>query len=671
MIKIILFLLITSAAMAQSNRVVQGGIFPNANYFTNFVKNSDADVNILNIVNASSIVTRNTTTPLFGAADFSIDATTSGQIVQFSVETYPAGIKGNCEASFSINGDASLYKVYVSDGSNKLTADFQLGNYTQRTPIALNFVCTTNARLYIESTGNGASIKVDNVYTGLATNLGTVAQAKIFGTANQVGAANCNFTENTSTGYTDYDVLGAAGSCSSAWTVTGGVTAAGPTSHKITLNNLPPGKIQVDVIAIFYGSDSATSDCFFRISDGANVFDGRSVVSQNTGVGTRNIISGYYEYATASSPTLEIQASDAGAVTCGIGNDASYRGITWIVKHFPSQSQQVVQQNSQGWFIAANIGGANPDLGTSDQTSYVEITNSGLTMTPKANSAPVGIMCSSTNAAATPTTSTSTCSVGNESLGASFNIPEVGWYKVCTQASHYKSNGVGGVIDATFQLIETPTNAQTLTQLGGGTATSGFWTASSNQSNPINTCGVFYFSSILGPKGIRLMYEQDVTSTITQNLIVIDEGATYGQRNMLITVEKISSGQQNPYFIGSVQTSSESIERIVRVSFGGATTSDNCTSSPCNIYRQNGSTSNNVSSITRASTGNYTVNFVSGVFTSIPDCSLSMAARGASTAMKCEIPVSNVTTTTVQIFCFNTTPAVQDAQVSLVCSGNK
>lgn len=81
-----------------------------------------------------------------------------------------------------------------------------------------------------------------------------------------------------------------------------------------------------------------------------------------------------------------------------------------------------------------------------------------------------------------------------------------------------------------------------------------------------------------------------------------------------------------PVLTGSVTSNSQSALRIESV----AVTSD-CTSSPCTIARQSSAW---VSSIARTGTGEYTINFVSGVFSSTPDCYCSSISVGI-TATNC------------------------------------
>ena len=242
------------------------------------------------------------------------------------------------------------------------------------------------------------------------------------------------------------------------------------------------------------------------------------------------------------------------------------------------QPSTITVPNAQGWFVDANIAGANPSLGVAAVSSYTEITSASLTMTPRSGSAAAGIMCSSTNAAATPTTSTSTCSAGSESVGVSFTNPTIGAYKVCAYFGHFVQMDTSEAIATAFQLVETPTNAQTITTEGGtrvpGGYTAGSATSTSQSATfPHTNCAIFNFSSI-GTKGIRLMYEQAVSGTPNNSFLLGDQDGATGQRDMRITVERVNSGV-NTFVLNSV---------IARDAVAGQVTTVNTIVSPTTTY---------------------------------------------------------------------------------------
>lgn len=207
-----------------------------------------------------------------------------------------------------------------------------------------------------------------------------------------------------------------------------------------------------------------------------------------------------------------------------------------------------VQRGTHGrpWYIKASLAGDLPDLGVVAKSSYTEMTAAALTLTPAAGSAPVGTMCATTNAATTPSTGATTCAAGNESVGLSFAIPSPGVYEVCS------STQVRGQVDAAeelsiaMELIETPTNAQTLTLEGGQRVNqliTGPTGATDYQFMPeFYVCGTFDWSNKAAGTivGVRLMYEMNVTNTPDAALMLIDENGSSGQRNASFTVKRLN-----------------------------------------------------------------------------------------------------------------------------------
>lgn len=156
----------------------------------NHVKNSGAERGVAD-VSGSSIYTRSTTSPLQGAASFSINATTSGQTVFFAVSEIQDGLAGrSCEASFTYSGDASLYKAYTKNNTVAESVETTLlntGTASQRFSVIVP--CGDNDDVHeivIESTGNGAAIKVDDIYFGQPSVLGSVAQAQVVLSATRI-----------------------------------------------------------------------------------------------------------------------------------------------------------------------------------------------------------------------------------------------------------------------------------------------------------------------------------------------------------------------------------------------------------------------------------------------------------------------------------------------------
>ena len=114
-----------------------------------------------------------------------------------------------------------------------------------------------------------------------------------------------------------------------------------------------------------------------------------------------------------------------------------------------------------------------------------------------------------------------------------------------------------------------------------------------------------------------------------------------------------------PVLVGSVTSNSQSALRIESVSV----TSD-CTSSPCTIARQSSAW---VSSIARTGTGQYSINLVSGTFSSAPDCYCSSISVGI-TATNCAKNQLE-STSLVRFVTVNLAGASNDSSFSVTCVG--
>lgn len=188
------------------------------------------------------------------------------------------------------------------------------------------------------------------------------------------------------------------------------------------------------------------------------------------------------------------------------------------------------------WYIDANISGSDVTLGTSAVGSYADINSGSLSLAKNGNSEDVGIACS-TPATETQEVGDTTCTggEGNESLGITFQMPNSGVVKICSDFGHRLNLNSTGLVDAVFQIVETANTSMTILQYGNSKVNSRAGAASAIVvTHPLDVCGIFSFSTS-GQKTIRLMYSQAATATITENVVLTDS-AGVGGRNLHWTV---------------------------------------------------------------------------------------------------------------------------------------
>jgi hypothetical protein len=597
--------------------------------YKNFILNTGAEKNVSNISQSASITTRTTSTPLEGSASFSIDATASGQTVKFTASTLSEYLKGqNCEAKFVFTGDASLYKAYVEQSSNKLTADLQLTNETNARSVSINFPCgttLTDVRPVIESTSaSAAAIKVDKVYLGLATNLSDT---------------------QISTDFIPYTfTLTNAGTA----TVSAGIKRIGDTAivnGTITIGaSLPTGTITLNMPSGLTINTAKTQGLSAGVASASN--------SGGTGSYTGTV------RIDSSTSLLFYGDSNAGLWNATVprtfvANDRIDFTFSVAISSWPSSN--AIRVNQTPWFIDARLDGSNQSLGVVNVASFTEITNAGWTLTPVTGSAPVGVMCSGTNAATAPSTSATTCSAGSESVGINFEIPYPGNYEVCFSGSTFYEFDSSETILNNFQLVETPTNAQTITQSSNvyaHTGSAGGSTTGTNANNRADytTCANFNFSSA-GIKGIRLMYNQTVAGT--PNNVIFLASAT--DKRPKFSVKQLSVPYPMPLVVGSVSSNSSGAERLERVTVTNSGTPT--------ISTQSGSW---ISSITDGGVGIATLNVAAGIFSAAPSCTVSQYGGGGTGT--CYISTT-VTSTAVPVVCYNTSFALADRDFMVLCQG--
>ncbi|MBE9542510.1 MAG: hypothetical protein IMF01_09345 [Proteobacteria bacterium] len=434
-------------------------------------------------------------------------STIAGEFVEQTILSFPSNISNGCMADFRyIQGDSAFdYKV-IEDlaGTPKELSSGSITDLTswQKAPTA-TFPCPTagvSLTLRIISTGAG-TIDFDDAYLG----------------------SNKGFISGT---YTNTVFLEGNG------------------GEVITLNtqDIP-----------FAGSATGWA------SDKYTVQRNSSIVKIS---GSVNItVSVAYKIALYKNGTLYKEVSDR--------FDSPYRTIEYIstageflkddelsfrmdstrqllndsVKHYlnileqSSETQEAFTPEEAGFYLDVSIGGA--DLSISDTVGgHVTFESASLDMVLNKGSAK--IPCSSTNI------STSlTCSVGNENVGAVFNAPRAGTYKICGQ-------WMGG-INATgaYRWAETADGSQSIIQLGRGVAGGSSMAASA--VNQENLCSLFTFSSA-GEKAIRLFY---IGNSAVVAIRASRSTALYND-DINITVELVDHNVSRPIIQNMTDTSIDS-----------------------------------------------------------------------------------------------------------------
>jgi hypothetical protein len=584
-----------------------------------------------------------------GGYAFSYDASANNDYMANDAVTIQAGIfSQDCLAQFYYQGFDANITAQVYDGTNVLVSQ-ALTAATNYTPVQLNFICPASGTLQLRflASADAAIGYVDEVHLGSALNITNVSQAQFVGSAYFASTASCTFTRtNTALGsLADTDCPGATVEYNPG---PGVIQTTDYDAPKVTVSGLPPGTYQV----IFRGVNNIGTGAQLSavaINDGT---DTRGQVAANNSTASSPFsVSGVFTYTTTGDRSFELYASSA-ANTFNITNTTSNQRLHFTIVRWPNETQKVLTPNVSAWRIDANISGANVTAGTGNATSYVAISDSGLTMTQNTGSDSVGISCSASN---DNTVGATTCSAGNEEFGIIFNLPRAGAIEVCSEFAQQIVLGASGVVNSTWQLVNTANGDATPVLEGGSRVQVGFQVASNTATFPVHVCGIFNFTSS-GKKTIRLMREQATTATVTTNQVLADGGTNNGQRDVHFTARYADAQVTSPILVNSVVNSRTAVTRIVSARI--ATSGDAVT-------LEDGDWING--SCTDADAGESTCTFQSGVFSEEPKC---FVTPDSDLSYICTADTTG--TTSVWIVCrTSTTSTKTDMSVNLYCIGAK
>lgn len=578
---------------------------------------------------------------------FQFVATGAGQYFESALITVPTNFNGGgCQVDFKKLNIATndLFKVEALDSSSNVlaTGNVKISSWSKFP--TLSFVCPTAGatfRVRVTSLAAG-TLQGDKAYLGSNQNIVNISQATLVGTIEWPATAGCNWAFPSSTSYIPPAVVAA---CPTP-TVSGAVTAPAQKTPAFNLD----AKVGTYMI-VFNGA---------LVNAGGNTkryswWDGtlRSEGSSNLGSAGSNTLSSFTSKMTYTSPgikSINLQGLDEVSGGSTLYNDNASRFTSVQVYFFPAGQETAVSPEQSSWFIDANIGGGNASS-SGNISTYTELTNPtlDLVINTSKGSASAEIACAS------GTASTGLTCTSNESVGIAFVPVLTGLHRVCFDFSTNTTNNQTN----TFQVIETPNTSQTILQEGGSRVQAGFNVTSGSIDFPNKVCGNFVFSDT-SKRTIRLMSEANGTGT---TLVLGDRSATLGQRDIHVTVENVTFGQNRPILTGDqVRVIGGTNEKIVRSWVEGSGTNGTCSTTPCTLNSNKG-----IASVTRASAGVMIGTFATP-FTSKPVCNISAGALTASSASGCFRIVPNTATFEVRSFVCNTGGA-DDSAYQLICIG--
>lgn len=400
----ILTLAFASTALAQSTslRTSDHQQFSSGKVLRNYVKNSGAEKG-LNFVTASSspTLTRSTTNPLKGSAQFAIDATSSGQTYTWAADDFQGELVGQaCAATFKYSGDASLYKAYAKLGSSVVSAEVQLLNTGSSVKSGrVEFLCgestTDDPTFVIEATDNAAAaIVVDDIFIGESGGAFQLMQSKVIGSLSWSVTSGCDWVRSLTT----YAAFATVAACDdNARTILGSVTdpAAG-LLPKVGIPWQGPGWYSVNANFVMIKGSSAAGNAFFRgVDDDGNVWSG--VVASGTGASSSvwsngSVFSRYYSSRPSSGViNFSIQGRTSVATTIDAQIRLGDEPGSFVVSYSPSDSQLAydpTREDKGGTSFSANTTNCNWSTTSGTMASFAVDSDCAVPTTTRNLSAP-------------------------------------------------------------------------------------------------------------------------------------------------------------------------------------------------------------------------------------------------------------------------------------------
>lgn len=621
-----------------------------------------------------------TTAPINGDQSGSWDSNASAQTLDSVLAEITAGFVGRaCQAEIKYsypvgsNGDYKMViRQFDDSGATEITvAELDLNVTTVGyVPAQLFFDCPDDAaddlRIRIESTVADADpILLDDAFIGTGRNSFQLNQASVYAAATWTGQAACAYTTTTIGSFESFPV---DPDCPDP-SVFGKAQIPPTKQWRLYVGDLEPGIYEVTFEAEVTAQTTPTdfNKYNLRIVDsdldvGVTASHFAAVRSANTdtsisGLNTSKITAIFSYNSSKTNHFWEVQCNRVtGSQNCAAIATSSDGSLYAQVKKYPLNSAEAITLETTGFFLDVNIGGANPNLGTGNVASYTAIGDSGLDLVNNNPAFPAKIPCDGGN----PSTGL-TCSAGNEIIGVVFDAPTAGRYKACFEFSHQTSADVAGLSETTFQIIETADGSGTILSEGNsriGSSSDVSSSATSTGAQPINLCGIFDFGSA-GTKALKLAFEQSVAANFNSNIIRADRNVSIGQRDIHITVEKLTEQKPTPVFTDLQNSLNSKVGSLV----GGTKVYSAYLDTDGSIYDEKGDW---ILSNVSGTAGRTVVNFQPGTFSTAPQCFVTSVSATNYVAAISAAPAS----TDFDIFMARTSDGVLiDGAFQMLCIG--
>jgi hypothetical protein len=531
----------------------------------------------------------------------------------------------NLEWGFYYRTTSSTLKAEILDAANNVVRRYSVGT-TEVIPSNTGFnemilewaasASTCYKLRFTQTTATASTIYWDTMHVSKNTAVGTVAQAEWVGKVNF--DTSCEFAGGNTSFNSNND-----GSC--------GITTTGNISSiagyfGFTLPQNKNGRY-IAIISGGYGLRSTDNSgvSSYRFSDavsGGNIASEEYTFLASNGFNTNNGLGSSLSFNKTTSGNYYLQFKTSGSGVNVTGPMCNFSGCEINVYRFPSASEQVVRAESSsaawsGYFTAAG-------QWSTTSTSYADMTAIGTqTLTERENKNFGTVSIAATN-----------------QPGITFTPPVTGLYYVCMTPQIQNTTGNNAYVrlfDGTTELHASNALYVAATVVAG------------------QTLCAFKNVTSLSPVTLKIQMK-----TGSGTVYIANNG-----NPLEISIFALTQQVPMPQIINSVSTKYNGQLTINALEFGGNTSTNECTSDPCTIYNSTGTWA---SSVNLGATGQYTVNFVAGTFSSAPVCLVS-GSRNVT-----RYPNVNAPTTTsalsISVKRSDDNSAVND-RVNVICIGPK
>jgi hypothetical protein len=613
----LLTLLLALPALAQSTRVLQGDYVSNVFSLSNFIRNPNAQLNTSNvIVGGSAAITRSVTTPLLANSEFNVTSVAANATFTWAIRPLDAGLRGqNCEARFRYRGFQTTSKAQVLQGINVIAEVALVPSVTDPRVASLNFPCgdlsTTTTFRITDTAALAGTNEIGGIYLGQATNLSNLSQSEFVGST-ELNTCGSVFTVTSTT----FAALPNVASCNLN---NFGAATTTAKDHSVLIPNAKPGVYFVKWNGVPYVDGAVNRQCYFSLQasdpNGVIYTGGTAYV----GVQTSDTVArgaGQLAFEINSTTTRNLTfrvVAKASSGACNVDSSGAVANSVLSVYRFPSNSEIAVRPDQVAQYGAVRFSGGTMSIpqhgGVAEPSGFAAV-----------NSSTIPSRRTLIGSCAAPTTSS------GEDLGCSIPNMPVGEWRVQVRGVIRPTNNNTYASQCAFRIFETTTSTETGVQtesivLGAG-GIGEFYQGYVN--------GRFYNPSVATRNFV--LQSNKTTDTDPGNAgscqtFMKTDGAPF--TDILFEVIPVTQSSPAPLLAGSVTSNSSGLERVERAHVAGTTRDTRCTSSPCAVVSQSG----NWLTVTRTSTGLYTLNFTAGTFSSAPSCSINGFASGVSDTM--------------------------------------